>query len=165
MILRNLLLAATAAMPAMAAAQDTASPEGLTALGLDTCLVTRLPHDFSAPAGFAPAGEDGKIRRFDGPGGVTLAVTQRDGFYSCEMTVPNASAATFDEMMAAASPRIQAMIDAADFEQVEDGQVWQSVLPDDVAVTVKLQRQEDGTITLTSSTETTQAPAAPRASD
>ncbi|SDY39607.1 hypothetical protein [Citreimonas salinaria] len=150
----------------MALAQDdpTVAPEALAGFALDVCVVTADAPDMGETIGdFTQVTQDEGSARYEHPQGLTLAFAMRQDFFSCELVVPEASEAFFSALYASFGTEIQSRFEADDFEQVEDGQVWEIYTEDGLLVETELQQDEGGRITLTSSTETAQTP--PRARD
>ncbi|SFP32608.1 hypothetical protein [Tranquillimonas alkanivorans] len=160
--MRTLAVLPLLALAAPAAAQETVSPEALAAYAAEVC-VQRTPGPGDIETGEMELVERGdELATFAHPSGLVMALTSRPEFFSCEIEVPEATEGYFDALMQAFAPRLQEVINADDHEQVEDGMVWEGYTETGALITTELQYHEGGRITLTSSTQTTQAPPAPR---
>jgi hypothetical protein len=146
-----------------AAAQEAPAPEALAGFAAEICL-TATPDMAAEPdtGDFALVERDDETARYAHPSGVTLALAARPGFFSCEIEVPVAGEAYFDILITEFGEKFLATFEADDFEQVEDGLVWQAYTDAGTLVTTEAEQDEGGRITLTSSTETTAADDAPR---
>jgi hypothetical protein len=92
-------------------AQDTATPEGAAALVAEACPFGGLDGPSSA--------------RVDGPAeGVSLRLASRDGFRSCELTLPERGEAFHGAMADALAALIDERHGIADVESLEDGVIW-----------------------------------------
>lgn len=148
---------------ATAAAQDVPAPEALAGFASEICL-RATPELAAEPdtGDFALVERNGDTASYAHPSGVTLALAARPGFFSCEVEIPQADEAYFDALITAFGEGFNAAFEADDFEQVEDGLVWQAYTEAGTLVTTEAQQDEGGRITLTSRTETTAADDAPR---
>ncbi|MGR3495682.1 hypothetical protein [Citreimonas sp.] len=158
-------LAGIVSASAASAQQDQpVTAEDIAVLAADVCVVAdeapALVDQFGA---FTRTEGDDTAATYTHPAGPSLALAVRDGFFSCELTIPEASEDFFDALYRSFAIQLRDRHNADDFEQVEDGQVWEIYTDDGLLIETQLQQDEDGRITLTSSTEPAQTP--PRARD
>lgn len=147
-----------------AAARDLAdpavAPEAVAGFAMQVCIRDTTRPEWPPRTGdFEPVEIGGTSATFVHPAGLRLELARRENFFSCRIEIPRAGEAWFEALFAAVSPAMQARFDAQDFEQVEDGLVWDITTEDGLAVTTKLQREESGRVLLISATEPTAAPA------
>ena len=105
------LAAALVVSASSALAQDTATPEGAAAFVADTC-----PFDsVEGPVSGSLA---------DGLSGVRLDLASREGFRSCEVTLPERGEAFHGAMADALAALIDERHGIDDVESLEDGVIW-----------------------------------------
>lgn len=90
---------------------DLATPEGAAALVVETCPFEGLDGPSSAEVG-------------DAPDGVALSLASRDGFRSCELTLPGRGEAFHAAMADALASLIDERHGIDDVESLEDGLIW-----------------------------------------
>jgi hypothetical protein len=135
-----------------------AAPEEVARFALETC-VRETPPEAMPPTGdFERVSEQQGSATFAHPAGPVLTLARRDDVWSCRIEVPGAGQAWFDAAIRIVSPAMGERFDTEDFEQVEDGLVWDLVTPAGTALTTELRLREDGTVVFTSETAPSDPP-------
>lgn len=153
---RRLVLAGGAALlaaPAMAQeSPPDVAPDAVARFALEVCVTEELPEAMPATGDFARVSGDETSATFEHPDGPTLTLARRPDFWSCRLEVAGASQGWFDEMAQTVAPAMAERFATQDFEQVEDGLLWDLVTPAGTALTTELRLREGGTVVLTSQT-------------